>query len=121
MTRDEALGLLLVYSVVVDNAEVENIDDRVGLGTEEVVAIDVVDEDAEGKVNDEDEEGLVDDGGGCKLGLGDGGVAVVDAMAGTFPAKVSLCTMGSYSSKGVNAVGGGVISSIDASSLELIR
>ncbi|KAK9169517.1 hypothetical protein Syun_001657 [Stephania yunnanensis] len=122
MTMEEALRLLLVYSaVVVDNAEVESTDDGVGLGAEEVVAIDLVDEDAEGKVNDEDEEDLVDNGGGCELGLGDGGVAVVDAMTGTFAAQVTLCKVRSCLSKGVDTVGGGVVSSVDPSSLELIR
>ncbi|KAK9081080.1 hypothetical protein Syun_031252 [Stephania yunnanensis] len=43
MLREEALGLLLVYSaVVVDNAKVESADDGVGLGAEEVVAIERV-------------------------------------------------------------------------------
>ncbi|KAK9158252.1 hypothetical protein Scep_004826 [Stephania cephalantha] len=89
MTKEEALGLLLVNSaVVVDNAEVESVDDGVGLGAEEVVAVEGVDEDAKGEVDNEEEEGLADDGGGCELGHEDGGVVVVDAMAGTFTAQV---------------------------------
>ncbi|KAK9128186.1 hypothetical protein Syun_016983 [Stephania yunnanensis] len=87
MRREEALGLLLVYSaVVVENAEVDNADDGVGLGAEEVVVVEVVDEDFEGEVDDEDEEGLrtMEVDANWILGI----EAVVDAMARTFTAQV---------------------------------
>lgn len=57
-----------------DDAEVERVDDGVGLGGGKLVAVEVVDDHAEGEVEEEEEEGLPDDGGGDR---GGGGLVVV--------------------------------------------
>lgn len=59
-----------------DDAEVEGVDDGVGLHAGEVVGVEGVDEDAGGEVDEEQEEGLLDQGGGVRPGRRRFGVEV---------------------------------------------